>query len=212
MPLLAAHGLTFSAGGQVLHRDLSLELDRGEMVGLVGPSGSGKTTLLRCLALLQDPDRGQLSLDGQSPDDLGYPRWRRQVMLVGQRPVLLDASVRDNLARPFTFATAGASFPEATARTWLERLYLEASRMNQNATTLSEGQMQRVSLVRGLLLEPAVLLLDEPTAALDSKATDAAERLLRERIEATGGAALVVTHDQSQAKRLCDRLVELAGA
>ena len=212
MTSLSARDLTISAGGRRLVSNFSFALGEGELVALVGPSGSGKTTLLRCVALLQDPDAGELSLGGRSPGELGYPTWRRKVALVAQRPVLLSTTVRQNLARPFGYAVSAGSFPEPRAREWLERLGLDASRMDQDATTLSEGQQQRVGLVRTMLVEPEVLLLDEPTAALDADAVAAAESWVRDRLRETGGSALIVTHDRAQAERWCDRVLELSDA
>ena len=210
MTLFTAIGVGVAAGGQRLPGDISFELEPGELVALVGPSGSGKTTLLRALALLSDPATGEVRLHGRTPAEHGYPEWRRKVALVAQRPVLLDAGVGENLARAFTYKTARAPFDDARARALLEKLGLGAERWTQNATTLSEGQQQRVSLARTLLVEPAVLLLDEPTAALDPTALEATETLVRAHVRDTGAAALVVTHDHAQAARWCDRTLTLA--
>ena len=212
MSLFSARDVTISAGGQRLAEGLSLTLDAGELVALLGPSGSGKTTLLRCLAMLSDPDAGELRLRGKAPGEHGYPAWRRKVALVPQRPVLLEATVRENLARPFGYASAGAaSFPEGRAREWLERVGVAPDRFDQIATTLSEGQQQRVALVRTLLVEPDVLLLDEPTSALDPDALASVEALVAEHVRGHDRAALVVTHDRAQTDRWCDRQMQVRG-
>jgi putative ABC transport system ATP-binding protein len=210
MSLFSASDVAISAGGQRLVEGWSLALEAGELVALVGPSGSGKTTLLRCLAMLSDPDAGELRLRGKAPSDHGYPAWRRRVALVSQRPVLLEATVRENLARPFAYETgAAASFPEARARAWLEQVGVGPDRFDQIATTLSEGQQQRVALVRTLLLEPDVLLLDEPTSALDPDALASVESLVTDQVRAHDRAALIVTHDPPQTDRWCDRATQL---
>ena len=210
MSLFTARGVSISAGGQRLVTGSSFALEPGELVALVGPSGSGKTTLLRCLAMLSDPDEGEVRLRGKLPAEHGYPEWRRRVSLVSQRPVLLEATVRHNLARPFTYATAaGAPFPEDRARDWLERLGIARDRFDQTATTLSEGQQQRVALVRALLVEPDVLLLDEPTSALDPDALAAVESLVTDHVRDRDRAALIVTHDRAQTDRWCTRAMQL---
>lgn len=209
--LFEARDLAVSAGGVRLLEAVDLTLDPGELLAIVGPSGSGKTTLLRALALLSDPVAGTLALRSRTPEDWGYPHWRRRVSLVHQRPVLLDATLRANLARPFTYGTVAsdlAALPEDRARAWLDRVGVGAGRLDQDALTLSEGQQQRASLVRTLLLAPDVLLLDEPTSALDSESAASVEALVRERV-GEGAAGVVVTHDRGQAERWCDRVLDL---
>ncbi len=209
MALFEVRDLAVSAGGVPLLAGVGLALEPGEAVGVVGPSGSGKTTLLRALALLSDPVRGEVTLRGRGPADWGYPEWRRRVSLVAQRPELLDDTVRQNLARPFGYRTSLGAFPEERAKRALAELGLD-DRLDQAAPTLSEGQQQRVSLVRALLVEPDVLLLDEPTSALDARAVRAVEALVTRDVSERGAAALVVTHDAEQAERWCDRVVDLA--
>lgn len=210
MALLTVSDLAVSAGGELLLEGLSLEVEVGRLVAVVGPSGSGKTTLLRALAFLADPERGTVELGGRPPEHWGWPGWRRRVCYVAQRPVLLDATVRENLERPFAYGTAEGPFPEDRAREHIERLGLEPSRMDQNARTLSEGQQQRVALARALLVEPSVLLLDEPTSALDPEALSATENLVSDVVRESEAGALVVTHDRAQAERWCDETLDLS--
>lgn len=210
MALLTVRDLSVAAGGSPLLQGLSLELRPGHMTALVGPSGSGKTSLLRALAGLDDPAEGEVRLLGRLPAEWGWPVWRRRVCWVSQRPVLLDGTVRMNLARPFEYATTEGPFPEEQALTYLDRLGLERTRVEQNALTLSEGQRQRVALARALLVGPPVMLLDEPTSALDPAALEATESLVRQTVDGAGAGALVVTHDRAQAERWCDDILDLA--
>ena len=204
--LLDIRDITIALGGKRLIERLSLTIHSGEIVALMGPSGCGKTTLLRTLAGLICTTGGSVALRGQQPQELGWPQYRRRVLLVSQQPVLLDQSVEENLRRPFSYRSAPNGFPEARARGLLSRLGLD-SFWQTNARTLSVGQQQRVALVRALVIQPDVLLLDEPTSALDESTVASVESLLKDEVREAG--ALVITHQRSQAQRWCDRLVEL---
>jgi putative ABC transport system ATP-binding protein len=208
--VLELSALSVRAGGATLVDGLDLRLGPGDRVALVGPSGSGKTSLLRAIALLDDPAAGQLRLRGRTPEEWGYPTWRRRVGYVAQRPSLFDATVDLCLRRPFSYSTAGAPFPEERAHAVLVGLGLAGAR-DRDPSTLSEGEKQRVAIARALLVGNDVLLLDEPTSALDHAATAATERLLLEETTTRSRALLWVTHDLLQAERTCTRRVDLGG-
>lgn len=209
--MLDLSGLSVSAGGRVLVSGIGITLEKGEMVALCGPSGCGKTSLLRAVAGLDDLAGGQVLLNGSTPGGIGWPLFRRRVVLVDQRPVLLPGTVRDNLALPFTYSvSSGTPFPDEEARSLLETFGVTRERFAQEARTLSQGQQQRVCLARAFLLKPEVLLLDEPTSALDPEAVSSVENSLVSETRRRGLSALIVTHDREQARRLCDRTVDLA--
>lgn len=208
-PLLALNGYAVAAGKRRLLEGLDLTLDPGQLLGIIGPSGCGKTTLLRAVAGLIDPAHGEVRFNGTPPGAEGWPNYRRHVVLLDQRPALLDATVEENLARPFTYRSARGGFPRSRAMDLLQRAGIDPGRLSQGARSLSVGQQQRVSLVRALLLDPAVLLLDEPTGALDEDSVAAVETLLREESQRTPFGALLVTHDKSLAARLCDPCIDL---
>ena len=190
---------------------VELDLANGELVALNGPSGCGKTTLLRTVSGLVDPMHGQVFFEGKTPDEIGWTRFRREVTLVDQRPVLFDDTVSHNLEKPFSYRTSGISeFSKAHAEDLLDKFRVGAHRLTQAARSLSLGQQQRVSLVRALLVSPKVLLLDEPTSALDTDAVTLVEEAIVDEARKRGMAALIVTHDKAQAERLCDRVYDLA--
>ncbi len=192
-------------GGRALIEGLSFSLGPRERVALTGPSGIGKTTVLRALALLDNPIGGTLSLDGQSPEAMGPVRWRRRVVLVAQRAVFFGGSVQDELARPFTYASAAGPFDPARARALLEQVGL-ADKWERPVARLSEGERQRVAFVRALAIEPAVLLLDEPTSALDPESAARAEALL----DAADAAIVLVSHSANQRARLGGEEIDLS--
>lgn len=198
----------------------SLDISRGEIFGLVGPSGAGKSTLLRLLALLEAPSQGavHLRLDGRRASyTTASIADRRQIAMVFQRPVLLSRSVRANVA--YGLQLRGERDARLRIDGALERVSLTAL-ANAHPRTLSGGELQRVAVARALVLEPRVLLLDEPTANLDPANVRIIEELIREQHEQYGTTIVLVTHNIFQARRLATRvgllldgeLVEVASA
>ncbi len=210
--ILTLNDISVAHRGFVILHDVSISLQSGELVSITGPSGSGKTTLLRAVAGLIDVCKGEILYKGELPARIGLPRYRRQVVLFDQQPRLFDYTVRYNLERPFHYRiNNGLKFPEERARQLLNRLELEDDVLDHNARQLSVGQQQRISLVRGLLIEPEVALLDEPTSALDEDSTAIVEELVRQEAELRGMSALIVIHNRDQAKRWCNRNFDLSG-
>ncbi len=187
----------------------ALNVEPGEALAIVGPSGAGKSTLLRLLALLEAPTAGavRLRLDGETvTSESASIAERRQIAMVFQRPALLSRSVRANVSyglRVRGERDAGASVAQA-----LERVSLTAL-ADAHPRTLSGGEMQRVALARALVLEPRVLLLDEPTANLDPANVRIIEELVREQHAQAGTTIVLVTHNIFQARRLATRVALL---
>jgi len=169
---------------------------------VAGPSGAGKTTLLRLCNRLEVPDQGVISYRGQPLHDLDPLVLRRRVGMVFQRPTPFPGSVADNLA----VAHPSAADEEMAAA--LTRVALDPALLNQEARTLSGGELQRMCLARTLVTQPETLLLDEPTSALDEQPKRVFEATAREL--ATQGITLIwVTHDDAQAGRVADRTYHL---
>ena len=178
----------------------ALDIAHGEVLALVGPSGSGKTTLLRLLQFLEAPTHGAITFDGTPLNGALDLNVRRRVATVFQSPALLDRSVYDNVA--YGLQLRGLRAADEVILSALDRVGLQ-SLARARARTLSGGEAQRVALARAIVLQPAALLLDEPTANLDPYNVGVIEDLVR----AHGAMTIVlVTHNVFQAKRLADRV------
>ena len=196
-------------GERTVLRIGSLRIDPGEIFALVGPSGAGKSTLLRLLGLLEAPSQGQLSLqlNGRSfTHATASIAERRRVAMVFQRPVLMSLGVRANVA--VGLHIRGERNHDERVEQALSRVAL-SHLSDAKAHTLSGGEMQRVAVARALVLEPQVLLLDEPTANLDPYNVRIIEDLIREQHQTYGTTIILVTHNVFQARRLATRVALL---
>ncbi len=184
-----------------------LDIAPGEILGLVGPSGAGKSTLLRLLNFLESPTVGQITYRSQSLNGHVPVALRRQVTTVFQRPVLMHSSVRSNVAYGLGLRGERAAdrVQETLARVGLDQL------AHSSAVKLSGGEMQRVALARALVVNPAVLLLDEPTANLDPYNVALIEKIVAEHNRERGTTVVIVTHNVFQAKRLAHRVGLMLG-
>src|SRR5215210_3457403 len=202
MPFLVLDGLDKSFATNRVLRELSLEIEKGEVLALLGPSGSGKTTALRLIAGFEAPDRGRIRVDGE--DVTGLPPSRRRFGMVFQHYALFPhLTVGENVA----FGLEGASNEEsrrrvAEALSQVDLPGFEARRVGE----ISGGQQQRVALARALAPEPRVLLLDEPLSNLDPSLRERTRRELRRAIQRVGITTVLVTHEQDEAFELGDRV------
>ena len=200
-PLFSLRHVSQQRGDVVILRDLTLDLPRTEVTALIGPSGAGKTSLLRFLNRLDDPSSGEVLFDGRPITSYPVFALRRRVGFVFQRPTMFDGTVTDNLRAAVALGAdeRPAEVPDETRV--LEAVGLDGSYATRDASRLSGGEQQRVSIARALMTRPEVLLLDEPTSALDP---EVAERLLATIVRLSrerGVAVVMVTHRLSEAQR-----------
>ena len=184
----------------------ALDVRTGEVLAVVGPNGSGKSTLLRVAGLLEKPTRGAVRFHDREVDAGHALAERRRMATVFQRPLLADMTVAENVALGLRFR--GLHDGADRVARWLERLAIAPLR-DRRARTLSGGQAQRVALARALVLEPEVLLLDEPFAALDEPSRAALLPDLRAILRRDRVTTLLVTHDRGEAQALADRIAVL---
>lgn len=193
--------------------EVSFTIEAGAFVAIVGPSGSGKSTLLNLLGALDVPSRGEIWIDGQplhALDDAARTRLRRErLAFVFQLFNLLPTmTALENVILPGLLAGRPRKALVAKAEALLERVGL-AARRGHRPSELSGGEMQRVALARALVMDPPVLLADEPTGALDSKAGAEVLELLALASRELGRTVVMVTHDAGAAAR-AERIIRLA--
>jgi tungstate transport system ATP-binding protein len=203
-------GLVVRRGARVVLDVPALAIGRGEIVALVGPNGAGKSTLVAALALLERPAAGTIVLNGTTIDwRRGTLAARRRLAIVFQESLLFDTTVAENVATGLKLRGVPKSERRPRVERWLDRLGI-AHLANRQARTLSGGEAQRTSLARALVLEPELLLLDEPFAALDAPTREAlADDLLPLLRETATTTTVMVTHDRDEAIDLGDRLAVL---
>jgi tungstate transport system ATP-binding protein len=207
-PLYRLRTVRHAYGARVVLDIDALEIARNETLAVLGPSGSGKTTLLRLLQGLEAPREGGIEFEGRPLGRQCPPEVRRRITTVFQRPLMLDASVRENIG----YGLRLRRDPERQRKVdaLLEEVGLQKL-AGHPARRLSGGELQRVAVARALAIETSVLLLDEPTANLDPFHVVLIERMVR-RARERGTTIVLVTHHAFQARRLADRVgVMLSG-
>ena len=210
--LLRVDNIRKAFGDQTVLRDVSLEVDKGDVIAILGPSGSGKTTLLRCLNFLERADGGTLTFDGETFDlhqtaKRDIARLRRKTAFVFQSyNLFLNKTALGNIMEGLVVAR---KMPKAEAKAigmkMLEKVGL-ADRAEAYPAELSGGQQQRVAIARGLATDPEIILFDEPTSALDPELTGEVLSVMRQ-LAREGMTMLVVTHEMNFARNVSSKVV-----
>ncbi|SMY04479.1 D-methionine transport system ATP-binding protein [Brevibacterium sp. 239c] len=211
--MIELRGLRKVFGDTVALEEIDLSVPAGEIHGIVGRSGAGKSTLIRCLTGLDSPSSGTVSIDGTDISDQsgsGLREARRSIGMVFQHVNLLDSrTALKNVAHPLEIAGVSKKERLAKARELLEIVGL-GDRADNYPAQLSGGQKQRVGIARALAAEPKVLLCDEPSSALDASTTDQILGLIRSLRDRLGITVLIITHEMSVIREICDSVTLLA--
>jgi tungstate transport system ATP-binding protein len=206
--LAALWAVRVDRGGRRILDLPHLSVRAGETLAILGRNGAGKSTLLKVLGLLMHPDSGEVLLHGRAVRPADRPAWRRRMAAVFQQPLLLDITVERNVGLGLRLRKRPRVEIRQRVEIWLERLGIAALR-GRRARQLSGGEAQRVSLARALVLEPELLLLDEPFSALDAPTRADLIQILSDLIAAHRITTVLVTHDAREAAVLADRIAVL---
>ncbi|WP_432561709.1 ABC transporter ATP-binding protein [Kineococcus sp. SYSU DK003] len=207
---ITVENLTLSYGGSVAVRDLDLEIEQGEALVLLGQSGCGKTSTMRCIAGLETPDAGVIRVGDEVLFDaargIDRPPHRRNIGMVFQSYAIWPhMTVFENVAFPLQMQRTGRTEARRRVLETLELVGLDGF-ADRGASMLSGGQMQRVALARSLVMQPSVMLLDEPLSNLDARLRHRLRSDLRALQVRLGLTSVYVTHDQEEALALADRI------
>jgi tungstate transport system ATP-binding protein len=204
-PVLALHGIQVLRAGRTVLDVPELMVDAGQVLAVIGPNGAGKSTLLRVMGLLETPAAGSLRFQGERVTPADGLSIRRRMASVFQDPLLIDATVRDNVRLGLRFRGVDGEDSGPRVTQWLEQLGV-AHLAARQARTLSGGEAQRTALARALVLQPELLLLDEPFSALDQPTREGLIEDMTRVLRRSRTTTVLVTHDRGEARALGDRV------
>lgn len=203
--MIFIEGLNRKVNGRQILKNITMEVNDGDIMAVIGPSGGGKTTLLRLINMLDMPDAGTIRIGGRDARAPGVTETRREMAMVFQKPVVFSMSVYENVA--YGLRLRGYAKKEIDERVKdVLSLVDMAGREREYAKHLSGGEAQRIAFARAYVLKPKLLLLDEPTANLDRGNVAIIEKAIKNVNERYGTTIVLVTHSLYQAKRMANKV------
>jgi len=204
--MISIQNLHLQYGEEVIFRDFNLEISKGENVVLLGPSGTGKSSILHVLLGFVKPQKGMIKVDGQILSPSTIHKIRRKTAWLPQELGLQMETVRELLIEPFSLAANKKQEPcQTEIEEALAALDLDLTMINKKTNEISGGQKQRILLASCILMRKQILLLDEPSSALDAESVESLAKLIRSQ---KGLTILSSSHDQKWIQH-CDRVVEI---
>ncbi|MEC6748674.1 ATP-binding cassette domain-containing protein [Marinilactibacillus sp. XAAS-LB27] len=194
--ILSLNKVGFQTSKQTILEEITFEVQEGEVITLTGPSGSGKSTILKLIGSLFTPTQGTITYKGKNLEKINPLDYRKEVSYFFQNAALFDQTVKDNLEFPFTIRDQ--KIDEEKIKAYLEKVELSDNYYDKPVTELSGGEKQRIALIRNLMFEPRVLLLDEITSSLDAKNRSIILGMLDDLNKKKQVTILKVTHDEAE--------------
>ena len=206
--MITAYQVNYQTKFRTLLTNISVTIAKGSKTALIGATGSGKTTFLRLLNRLADPSSGSILLNGKNIQEIPIQTLRRRVLLVPQESSLLGMTVAEAIAYPLKLQNFSQSEIDLRSQKWLDKLQIDRKLLNRQELELSLGQRQWISIARALVLEPEILLLDEPTSSLDRGLAHLLLDILTELTELPQPVTVVmINHQLDLVSAWCDRLI-----
>lgn len=206
MALLELSNISYVVKDKSIIRDVSLSINEGDYLTIVGPSGSGKSTLLKLCSDLISPTSGTITYNGRDLATMDPESYRKEVGYCFQRPYLFAKTVRRNILFPYDIR--GLKPDMSRIEYLFDLLHMPLNYMERRNDELSGGEMQRICLIRSLIFEPNVLLLDEVTSALDTTNTLIVENVIDE-LHKKGTTIISITHNEEQSLRMANRRITI---
>lgn len=206
MELLKFQNVFYRQENQDILKDVSVSIDPGDYISIVGPSGSGKSTFLKLCCHLISPTQGMIQYKGKSIVEYDPMEFRKNVAYCFQTPYLFGQRVIDNISFPYSIRNQKVDFNRVEELFSL--FYLDKNYLQKEIQNLSGGEKQRIALIRTLLFNPEILLLDEVTSALDVDNTFIVENVVRS-LNQKGATILWITHNPKQSKRNANKILTI---
>ena len=205
---IATNQISYQTKFRTLLTNISVAIAKGQKTALIGATGSGKTTFLRLLNRLIDPSAGNILWNDKNIQTIPIQTLRRKILLVSQEPSLLGMNVSEAIAYPLQLQNLPQSEIDSRLQKWLAKLQIDRKLLNRSELELSLGQRQWVAIARALVMEPEILLLDEPTSSLDRGLSHLLLDTLTELTQLTQSVTVVmINHQLDLVQTWCDRLI-----